>query len=193
MPPSPRPTLAPRRGRHWRLRSKVEAETRAQLEAKAKAEKAKAVVDAEAQAESIRIIAEAEAARRAALAAAEAKGQAHGLKLKAEGIKAIVEACGGSEDAYRMLLLEHIDKLAETSATAISNIKFDKVVVWDGQGKTDKSGAIPSFIRDVTSSVPPALDVLEDLVGINLKPGVDGTKLEDTSKKPRKSTAQLSS
>eukprot|EP01047_Picozoa_sp_COSAG01_P112682 COSAG01_NODE_41416_length_451_cov_7.982955_2_plen_39_part_01 len=28
-------------------------------------------------------------------------------------------------------MLEHVDKIAETSAQAISNIKFDKVTVWD--------------------------------------------------------------
>ena len=31
-------------------------------------------------------------------------------------------------------MLEKLDTLAETSAKAISNIKFDKVVVWDSGG-----------------------------------------------------------
>ena len=31
-------------------------------------------------------------------------------------------------------MLEHLDTLAETAAKAISNIKFDKVVVWEGGG-----------------------------------------------------------
>ena len=31
-------------------------------------------------------------------------------------------------------MLEHLDNLAEASAKAISNIKFDKVVVWENGG-----------------------------------------------------------
>ena len=41
-------------------------------------------------------------------------------------------------------MLEHFDKLAEASAKAISNIKFDKVVVWENGGKNGKS-ARPIF------------------------------------------------
>merc|ERR1711998_685612 len=84
--------------------------------------------------------------------------------------KAIVEACGGSEQAYRMLLLEHLDKLAETSATAISNIKFDKVVVWDGGSSGEAGGqAVPNFVRGVAGSLPPTLDVLKEIAGIDLQ------------------------
>ncbi len=34
-----------------------------------------------------------------------------------------------------MLMLEHLDNLAEASAKAISNIKFDKIVVWENGDK----------------------------------------------------------
>jgi len=46
-------------------------------------------------------------------------------------------------------MLEHMDKLAETSAKAISNIKLNKVVVWDGTGGKDgNSGtATANFLR----------------------------------------------
>jgi flotillin len=56
-------------------------------------------------------------------------GQLHILKAKADGMRMMVESCGGSKDAFQLLMLEHLDKLAETAATAISNIKFDKVQV----------------------------------------------------------------
>jgi hypothetical protein len=37
-----------------------------------------------------------------------------------------------------MMMLEHVDTLAKTSADAISNIQFDKVTVWDtGAGLID--------------------------------------------------------
>ena len=35
-------------------------------------------------------------------------------------------------------MLEHLDALAEASAKAISNIKFDKVVVWEGGGERQR-------------------------------------------------------
>ena len=38
------------------------------------------------------------------------------------------------------MMLEHVDKLAEMSALAISNIKFDKVVVWEGAGGSNVNG-----------------------------------------------------
>ena len=65
---------------------------------------------------------------------AEARGQYEILAKKGEGLKQIVEACGGSKQAFQMLMLEHLDNLAEASAKAISNIKFDKIVVWEGGG-----------------------------------------------------------
>mmetsp|Transcript_46442 Transcript_46442/g.86288 ORF Transcript_46442/g.86288 Transcript_46442/m.86288 type:complete len:525 (-) Transcript_46442:228-1802(-) len=148
----------------------VEAEERARLEAAAKAEKAKMIVDAEAKAEQLKIIAQGEAAAKLAMAEARANAEYAALSQKAAGLKAIVDSCGGSEEAYRLLLLEHIDKLAETSATAISNIKFDKVVVWDG-GKCEGSGrgAVPDFIREVSSALPPTIDVLKDIAGVDLR------------------------
>lgn len=148
----------------------VEAEQRAQLEAVAKAEKAKITVDAQAKADQLKLIAEGEAAAEFAVAEARARAEYEQLSKKAAGLKAIVDSCGGSEEAYRLLLLEHLDTLAETSAKAISNIKFDKVVVWDG-GKAGPggSGAVPGFIKDMATSLPPTLDVLKDIAGIDLR------------------------
>jgi flotillin len=41
-------------------------------------------------------------------------------------MKMIVDSAGGAKPAFQLLMLEHVDKLAETAAKAISNIKFDK-------------------------------------------------------------------
>ena len=65
---------------------------------------------------------------------AEARGQYEILAKKGEGLKKIIDACGGAQAAFQLLMLEHMDALAEASAKAISNIKFDKVVVWEGGG-----------------------------------------------------------
>src|SRR5690606_24885537 len=106
----------------------IEAERRAQLEAPAKAEKAKTIVEAEAEAEKRRIEAEGEAKAIFAKLEAEAKGNYEILAKKGEGLKQIVEACGGANQAFQLLMLEQLGMLAEQSAKAISNIKFDKVI-----------------------------------------------------------------
>ncbi|MEX0704004.1 MAG: SPFH domain-containing protein, partial [Planctomycetales bacterium] len=108
---------------------KVEAERRAELEAPAKAEKARTIVQAEAEAAKRRLEAEGEAAAIFAKLEAEAKGQYEILAKKGEGLREIVSACGGAQQAFQLMMLEHLDNLAETAAKAISNIKFDKVIV----------------------------------------------------------------
>ena len=61
---------------------------------------------------------------------AKARGQYEILARKGEGLKQIVEACSGATEAFQLMMLEHLETSAETSAQAISNIKFDKIVVW---------------------------------------------------------------
>ena len=68
-----------------------------------------------------------------------------------------------------MLMLEHLDTLAETAAKAISNIKFDKVVVWenastlgDGQSNTTR------FLQSMARSLPPLLQVMKDIGGVEM-------------------------
>jgi flotillin len=144
---------------------RIEAETRASLEAKAKAEKAKIVVDAEAEAEKRRIEAEGEAAAIFARLEAEAKGQYEILAKKGEGLKMIIDACGGSQQAFQMMMLEHLDNLAAASATAISKIKFDKVVVWEGGGHNGASSTA-NFLQNMSRSLPPMMQVLKDIGGV---------------------------
>src|SRR5258708_23341184 len=105
---------------------RVEAEKRAALEAPAKAEKAKTIVEAEAEAEKRRIEAEGQAKAIFAKLEAEAKGQYEVLAKKGDGLQRIIQACGSSQQAFQLLMLEHLETLAKTAAQAISNIKFDK-------------------------------------------------------------------
>ena len=88
---------------------RVEAEQRAKLEAPAKAQKARILVDAEAEAEKRRLEAEGEAAAIYAKLEAEARGQYEILAKKGEGLKQIVEACGGAQQAFQLMMLEHLD------------------------------------------------------------------------------------
>jgi flotillin len=151
---------------------KIEAERRAQLEASAKAEKAKTIVDAEAEAQQRRIRAEGEAAAIYARLEAEARGSYEILAKKGEGLRKIVEACGGSQAAFQMLMLEHMDHLAETAAKAIANIKFDKVIVWDGgQGQGGDGGgsnATAGFLRNLAGALPPMMQIMRDIGGVEM-------------------------
>jgi len=154
---------------------KVEAEQRAAVEAPAKAEKARTIVEAEAAAERRRIEAEAEAKAIYMRLEAEARGQYEIMAKKADAMRQLVEAAGGAKEAYQLLMLEHLDTLAETSAKAISNIKFDKVVVWDsGNG----NGAASGFLQNMAKTLPPMMQVLRDIAGVEL-PGYVGTMTAD--------------
>ena len=136
--------------------AKVEAEKTASLVAPAKAQKAKIMVDAEAEAEKRRIEAEGEAKAIFVKLEAEARGQYEILAKKGEGFGEIVRACGDAQSAFQMMMLEHMEHLSETAAKAISNIKFDKVVVWDGGGNatTGGQGATASFLSGLARSLP---------------------------------------
>ena len=146
---------------------RVEAEKRAQLEAVAKAEKAKILVEAEAAAGRQRIEAEGAASAIYAKLEAEARGQYEILAKKGEGLQRIIEACGGAQPAFQLMMLEHLDKLTEASAKAISNIKFDKIIVWEGGGANGASSTA-NFLQNMSRSLPPMMQVLKDVAGIEL-------------------------
>ena len=146
---------------------RTEAEQRAKLEAPAKAQKARVIVDAEAAAETRRLQARAEADAIFMKLDAEARGQYEILAKKGEGLQRIVEACGGAHDAFQLLMLEHMDNLADASSRAISNIKFDKVVVWDGGGKNGRT-ATADFLSGLAKTLPPMMQAMKDIGGVEL-------------------------
>jgi flotillin len=159
---------------------RVEAEERAKYEAPAKAQKARILVDAEAEAQKRRLEAEGEAAAIYAKLEAEARGQYEILAKKGEGLKMIVEACGGAKEAFQLMMLEHLDTLAESSAKAISNIKFDKIVVWENGGANGRSNTA-DFLHKMSGTLPPMMQVMRDIGGIDIPEslaklaGEDGT------------------
>ena len=171
---------------------KIEAQQRAKLEAPAKAQKAKVIVDAQAEAEKRKLEAEGQAAAIFAKLEAEAKGQYEILARKGEGLREIIDACGGSQEAFQMLMLEHLDTLAETAAKAISNIKFDKVIVWEnGAGKNGQSST-SNFLQGMTHSLPPMLQVMKDIGGIEV-PEYLAKLTPDSTNGPVASTADSKS
>ena len=144
---------------------KREAETRAELEAVAKAEKAQTVVAAEAAAERQRILAAGEADAIFAKLDAEARGNYEILAKKGQGLGEVVRAAGGAQAAFSLMMLEHIEQISATAAQAISNIKFDKVIVWDGG---NEGGGAQGFLKNLAGSLPPALQIMKDIGGVEM-------------------------
>jgi flotillin len=176
---------------------RVEAERRAALEAPAKAEKAKTIVEAEAEAEKRRLEAEGQAKAIFAKLEAEAKGQYEILAKKGDGLQRIIQACGGSQQAFQLLMLEHLDTLAKTAAQAIANIKFDKVIVWENGGGSNGNGHsnTAQFLRSLAHSLPPVMQIMKDIGGVELpeyfarltpeaRNGGDGPKASATAETP---------
>src|SRR5207237_6054203 len=127
------------------------------------------IVEAEAEAEKRRIEAEGQAAAIFAKLDAEARGQYELLAKKGEGLRKVIEACGGAPQAFQLLMLEHLDNLAQTAATAISNIKFDKIIVWDnangnGQGTSNTA----HFLQSMARTLPPMMQVMKDIGGVEM-------------------------
>jgi flotillin len=150
------------------MATKIESEQRAELEAAAKAQKAKLIVDAEAAAEQVRLRANAEAAATFARLEAQARGEYEILAKKAEGLQRLVEGCGGAQQAFQLLLLEHLPHMAEVAAKAIANVKFDKVVVWDGGAGANGKHATASFLHGLAGSLPPILQMMKDIGGVEM-------------------------
>ncbi|MES2176221.1 MAG: SPFH domain-containing protein [Gemmatimonadota bacterium] len=158
---------------------RVEAERRAEFEAPAKAEKARMIVQAEADAERVKISAMAEAQATFARLDAEARGNLSIMEKKAEGLQKMVAAAGGDPNAaYRLLFLEQMPQVTQTLAGAISNIKFDKVVLWGGAGANGAQAGVSGFVEDLVKVLPPLMQVAEEIGGVQL-PGMFGKRASD--------------
>jgi len=170
----------------------IEAEQRAMLEAPAIAHKAKMEVDAAAEAAQERIRAEGEASAIFAKLEAEARGQYEILAKKGEGLERIIQACGSSKEAFQLLMLEHFDNLVDASAKAISNIKFDKVVVWDGNGgggEGDGGSSTANWLGNMAKTLPPMMQVMKEIGGVEIPETllkIDPIDDESESAKPEK-------
>lgn len=167
---------------------KVEAEKRAELESLARAVKSQVIVEAEAEAEKRRIEAEGEARANFARLEAEARGQYEIMAKKGEGLKKIIDSCGGADHAFRLLMLEHIEELSKTAASAIANIKFDKVVVWDSGTGPNGAGATQNFIKGVAGALPPMMHMMSEIGGVKM-PEYFGTLRADAEAPPPASAA----
>ncbi len=149
----------------------IEASERARLEAPARAAAATAIVTAEGQARQVTIAADAAATAVRAKLEAEAEGQYAMLSQRARGLKELVEAAGSPEQAFALLLVDMVPLLVEKAAEAVKGISVEKVIVWDGGNGNGGAGGVSRVTHDLVRSVPPAMDLIRHVTGIEL-PGL---------------------
>jgi len=92
------------------------------------------------------------------------------LSEKAAGLRDLVAAAADSpEHAAMLMVTEKLPELVAEQVKAISNLKIDKVTVWDsGNGADgDGRGSTANFLAGLVGSLPP-LHELTRQVGIQL-------------------------
>ena len=161
-----------------RQRIEIEAEaakTRTRLESEANQIKIR--LTAEAEGERLRVTQTGDADGIKAVMLAKADGIKAQLDAKAQGFKNIVEAAGSASDASRLLVVEQLPTLVEAQMKAISNVKFDKITVWDGGKGT------ANWLSSLAGALPPLGEIAKS-VDFDLPGFLGGEKYkgkEDTS------------
>jgi flotillin len=138
--------------------------------AREKVAKEQIEIAADAEAERQRRIAQGQADAILARYKAEAEGQQSVLEAKAAGYKSLVSSAGGDpKAAATLLMVEKIEELVSRQTEAISNLKIDKITVWDSGngGKNGEGGSTSNFISSLMQSLPPVHDVAK-MAGIEL-------------------------
>lgn len=157
----------------------VEAEIqRRKIEVLAEAAKSKIRLEAEAEKLRVELTAQAEGEKLKLLKQGEADGlrfymmaQAEGilaqLAARADGFKQIIAAAGNADQAARLMVTEQLPKLVEEQVKAVSNLKIDKVTVWDsGRGENGKTKTA-DFLSGLVGSVPPLHEIARN-AGVEL-------------------------
>jgi flotillin len=136
--------------------------------------KRKVEIAAEAEAEKQRRVARGEADAVLLKYEAEAKGLRQVLDAKAAGYAALVKSCDSdARAAATLLMIEKIEDIVARQVKAISNLKIDKITVWDSGGGGDgKGSSTANFVSSLIRSIPPLQDVAA-MAGVEL-PGYLG-------------------
>jgi flotillin len=143
-------------------------------------EKNKIEIAAEAEAEKTRREAQGEADGILAKYKAEAEGTLKLLEAKADGYRKLVESVGGdAQAASTLLMIEKLEELVARQVEAISNLKIDKITVWDSGGKGDGSST-SNFISNLFKSLPPLQDISE-MAGVQLPEYLGKVKGQNTA------------
>jgi flotillin len=146
-------------------------------------EKKRVEIEAEAGAERERREARGHADALLANYEAEAKGVQQVLEAKAEGYRKLVEACASNPQvAPTLLLIEQLPQLIAEQVKAISNLKIDKITVWDSGRGHDANGqatgrnATADFLAGMIGSLPQVHELAKQ-AGVEL-PGAFGRLTE---------------
>ena len=124
-------------------------------------------IAAEAEAERQRRIAGGEADAILAKYRAEAEGVQAVLEAKATGYASLVKSAGGdAKAAATLLMVEKIEDIVARQVEAISNMKIDKITVWDSAGGGE-GGSTANFVSSLIHSLPPVHDVAK-MAGVEL-------------------------
>jgi len=144
---------------------------------KAKIAKEKLELEAEATAEQQRRIAKGEADAIFAKMEAQARGVQEVLSKQADGLSKIVQAAGGNPgDAVQLIIADKIEEIVKIQVEAISNLKIDKITVWDSMGGTGESPTTANFLSGMLKSVPPMSEMFNQ-AGMEL-PGFLGKPID---------------
>lgn len=163
---------------------KEKATQEADIIVAAEIEKRKKEIDAEAEAEQFRRKAQGEADAIYAKMDAEARGQKEILEKQAEGMDALVKAAGTSGEAVQLIIANKLEEIVAEQVKAISNIKIDKVTVWDGGNGKDGKTATAEFLSGLLKSLPPLDDVYK-MAGLKL-PDIIAPKKAEIEKEENK-------
>lgn len=147
---------------------------KAKLEAdvivKAEIRKKELELQADAQAEQVRRQARGEADAILMKMRAEADGMREMLTKQAEGFDQLVKASGGNaDDAVRYMIADKLEQLTKIQVEAISNLKIDKITVWDsnGAGSADGKTTTANFLSGMMKSIPP-MNEMFNMAGMQL-------------------------
>lgn len=146
----------------------VEADAEAEMVRRIQQGRADAVrAEKQAEADGILFVKEAEAAGLKAKFFAEAEGAKAVLEGKAKGFEDLIKACMGPAGAQNMLVTELLPQLVREQVQAISNLKIDKITVWDSGNGADGKTSTANFLSGMAGAVPPLHEIAKN-VGVEL-------------------------
>jgi flotillin len=142
--------------------------------------KTKVEINAEANAERIRREARGQADSILMKYQAEADGLRCLLDAKAAGYKHLIESCNGdAQAAASLLMIERLSEIVQAQVSAISNLKIDKITVWDSGGHNGSGNSTTDFVSGFIRALPPLKEVAA-MAGVEL-PEYLGTVIKEQS------------
>jgi len=131
-------------------------------------DKRKIEIDADAEAERIRRHAKGEADGILFKYQAEAEGVKKLLDSKASGYASLVKSCTNDpKSAATLLMIEKLEEIVQHQVKAISNLKIDKITVWDSVSGNGQGSSTANFMSSLIKGLPPLQDIAS-MAGIEL-------------------------